>query len=73
MDGNIDMKLTEYDLDVLHDLILEALDIHPTRVEILTYWDKLPRDIQLDCEKYGVSDTPTKEDIYLWLLKNKDN
>jgi hypothetical protein len=42
-----------------------------TKAKILEIWYELPRDIQLDCEKYGVSDTPTKEEIYLWLLENK--
>ena len=66
------MELKRHDLDSLHDTIFEALGIESkSDKEILEYWNKLPRNIQLDAEKWGLSDTVVRDDIYVWLQENK--
>lgn len=68
------MELTKNDLGHLHDVILDALDIDLDSDEkIIEYRNKLPTDIQLDIEKWGVSDTVVRDNIYVWLLKNIKN
>jgi len=65
------MKLERPDLDALHDVIFSVLDIDlKTDEQILVWWNKLPRDLQLDAEKWGVSDTVVRDSIYVWLQKN---
>ncbi|MDA3807704.1 MAG: hypothetical protein PF440_07310 [Thiomicrorhabdus sp.] len=66
------VTLDQNDLASLHDTIFNALDIElKSDDEIMEYWHKLPRDIQLDAEKYGVSDTPTRENIFEFFQNNQ--
>lgn len=69
------IELERDDLNTLHDVIIEALDLLWDKgisdEEIIQYWNKLPNDIKLDALKWGVSDTPTKDAIYVWLQENK--
>lgn len=36
----------------------------------MEFWIKFPEDIKLDAIKWGVSDTPTRDKMYVWLQKN---
>ena len=71
------MELTRADIDSLHDTIsnfvYETYGIKEPALsdeQILIYWEKLPRDIQMDVIKYGASDTPTRDLISVWLKEN---
>lgn len=65
------VELSQDDLNTLHDVFCEALDKESlTNSEIIEYWNKLPDDIKLDALKWGVSDTPTRDNMYMWLQKN---
>ena len=66
------MILERPDLDALHDVVLSAMGSTKrlTDEQILVWWNKLPRDLQLDVEKYGASDTVVRDSIYIWLQKN---
>lgn len=67
------MQLERPDLDALHDVVLSAMgfdEVHLTDEQILVWWNKLPRDLQLDAEKWGISDTVVRDSIYVWLQKN---
>lgn len=71
---NIDLDNVEFDrsdLDTLHDVIFSALKKSDlTDEQIIEYWKKFPDDIRLDAVRWGVSDTPTRENMYVWLQKN---
>lgn len=70
----IDLSNIEFDqddLNSLHDTIFNALDLDIlSNEQIIQYWNKIPDDIKLDAIKYGVSDTPTRDKMYVWLRKN---
>lgn len=63
--------LDQDDLNTIHDVIFNALDIEDlTNEQIIEYWNKFPDSIKLDVLKWGVRDTPTSDDMYDWLQKN---
>lgn len=63
--------LDQDDLNTIHDVIFNALDVEDlTSEQIIEYWNKFPDDIKLDAMKWGVSDTPTRDNMYVWLQKN---
>lgn len=65
------IELDQDDLNTLHDVIYNALEIEDlTNEQILEYWNKIPDYIQYDALNWGVSDTPTREAIYKWLIEN---
>jgi hypothetical protein len=65
------MEFTRMDLDQLHDLVFNALEIDlKTDEEIMKYWRMLPNDIKKDFERWGVGDTPTRDNAYVWLQSN---
>lgn len=67
------VKLDRSDLNSLHDVIFEALDYIDELSDeiIMEYWKEIPRDIKMDAIKWGLSDTPTRDNIYVWLQENK--
>ena len=71
---NIDLTKVEFDqsdLDTLHDVIFNALGKEDlTNEQILEYWNKLPDDIKMDAIKWGVGDTPTRDNMYVWFQQN---
>jgi hypothetical protein len=64
------MELNRDDLDAIHDVIFNALDKDVTDSEVVGYWNKFPEEIKLDAKRWGASDTPTRDAIYVWLQKN---
>jgi hypothetical protein len=66
----VTVVLEQEDLDALHDVILEALDIEPTPEQILQVWNKLPEDIQGTAIQWGSSDTVFRDNVYEWLTDN---
>lgn len=64
------VKLDRDDLNTIHDVILNALDINVDDETIIKYWNAFPEDIKLDAMKWGVSDTPTRDEMYEWLIEN---
>ncbi len=65
------MEFTRMDLNQLHDLVFNALEIDlKTDEEIMKYWRMLPNDIKKDFEHWGVGDTPTRDNAYVWLQSN---
>ena len=66
------VELDQDDLDTLHDVIFNALGLDDlSNDKILEYWNKFPDDIKLDAIKWGISDTPTRDNMYGWLQKNE--
>ena len=65
------MEFTRMGLDQLHDLVFNALEIDlKTDDEIMKYWWMFPNDIKKDFEHYGMGDTPTRDNAYMWLKTN---
>lgn len=65
------VKLERDDFNTLQGVIGEALDNWElTDEELNEYWEKLPNDIKADAMKWGLSDTPVIDNIYLWILNN---
>jgi hypothetical protein len=65
------MEFTRMDLNQLHDLVFNALEIDlKTDDEIMKYWLMLPNDIKKDFKHWGMGDTPTRDSAYVWLQTN---
>lgn len=66
------IELNDSDISTLHDVITNALDDKDdlNREEILEYWKKLPDDIKLSAIRWGISDTPTRDNMYEWFQEN---
>lgn len=66
--------MTQDDLNTLQDIIFNALDIENlTNEQTMGYWNILPEHLKLDVFKYGITDTPTRENIYVWIKKTQFN
>ena len=66
------VELDRNDLNTLHDVIFNALGKNDlTDKQIREHWSKLPEDIKLDALKWGIDDTPTKDNMYVWFQKNR--
>jgi hypothetical protein len=65
------IELEQSDLDTLSDVIFNALDEEDlTNEQIIDYWNMFPDNLKLEALKWGIDDTPTKENMYLWLILN---
>ena len=64
------IELEDSDLNVLHDVILNASGESLPVDEIMLHWWKLDDDIKLDCLKWGISDTEVRGSIYECVIKN---
>ena len=65
------IEFDQYDLNTLHDVIFSALGKEDlTNEQIMEYWNMFPEDIKLDALKWGVDDTPTRDNMYVWLKEN---
>lgn len=71
----VTVRLDDYDYRYLHDIILNALDIEPTKITsefIDEVWKALPERIQHTAIEWGTSDTVFREEAYTWLEKHKE-
>ena len=60
------------DLDSIHDTLMNATDngLDISDAKIIEYFQMLPDTIKYDAMKWGVSDTPTREAMFLWFKEN---
>jgi hypothetical protein len=64
------IELEDWEFGILHDLILEALGKKiENNEEILEYWNRIPDYLKLDVIKWGMDDTPTRDNIYKWFRR----
>ena len=67
-------KLLRNELDVLHDVLLGALN-YPnddlTDEFITGIWTKIPEDIKKDAAHWGIDDSVVRDNIYVWVQENK--
>lgn len=68
----VTVTLENEDYDVLHDLILEALGFTPSLPQIDSCWNLIPEDIKGEAIQWGTSDTVARDNIYVWLIDNKE-
>jgi hypothetical protein len=69
-----DISLEREDLDAMHDVILEALDYKNEYITddlIKEYWGKLPDHIKGIAIQWGCNDTVFRDEMYVWVIKNK--
>tara|TARA_R110000851_G_scaffold190156_1_gene340518 strand:- start:396 stop:620 length:225 start_codon:yes stop_codon:yes gene_type:complete len=65
------IEFDQSDLNTIHDVIFNALGEEDlTNEQIIEYWNKLPEEIKLEALKWGVGDTPTRDDMYVWFKAN---
>lgn len=70
---NFEYQLDKDDINTLHGIMAEVTDKWDyTDQEIKLFWGILPLDIKLDAVKWGVSDTPTKDAMYLFFIDNRE-
>jgi hypothetical protein len=69
----IGIQLEKEDFDILHDVILNALNIETSEEEITEYFMELPREIIGTAVSWGVNDTVFRDEMYEWLKVNKSN
>lgn len=69
MKTNLDnIILDRSDFNSLSDIIGNVFDKWDSSDdELTTYWCQLPEEIKLDAIKWGITDTPTRENIYTFL------
>lgn len=60
----------EDDWDGLHDAIVEALDISPTKEQAIALFKQLPERIQLLGQEWGLSETEFRDGSYLAIVEN---
>ncbi len=65
----INVILEKEDLDAMHDVVVNALDVEPTPEQILKLWESLPEDIQGKAIQWGSSDTVFRDEVYEWLIE----
>jgi hypothetical protein len=65
------MEFTKSDLDQLNELVFNALELDlKTDEEINKYWLMLPIGIKKSFKHWGMGDTPTRDEAYVWLQSN---
>lgn len=68
----ISVEFEKDEINTLKDVIFNATDkFDISDEEALELWGKLPDEIKLDVCKWGINDTPTREDIYEWIKENQ--
>ncbi len=69
----ITTELEKEDFDAMHDVVLDVLDLSPTAEQIQKVWDLLPIHEKGVAIQWGASDTVFRDNLYVWLLKNKES
>jgi hypothetical protein len=69
---SITHELDKNDILSLRDTIFNATDKEVSDKEAIRFWNKLPDKIRKDALRWGVSDTPTRESIYLFIKNNPE-
>tara|TARA_R110000744_G_scaffold357213_1_gene464046 strand:+ start:48 stop:272 length:225 start_codon:yes stop_codon:yes gene_type:complete len=65
------IEFDQSDINTIHDVVFNALGKQDlTNEQIIEYWDKLPKEIKLEALKWGVGDTPTRGNMYVWFKAN---
>ena len=55
----------------LHDVIVDTLDIQPTKVQAMTLFDKLPERLQEIAFTWGLNDTVFLDETYEAITENR--
>ena len=62
--------LEQEDLDCLHDVVLEALELDFDNQQLIELYNKLPQDLKDEAEHWGLYDTVVRDNIYEYLTEN---
>lgn len=63
----VKVTLEKEDYDVLHDIVYDVTNIQAANAQLQSIWDMLPEDIQALAIHWGMSDTESRENIYIWV------
>jgi hypothetical protein len=63
----VKVTLEQEDYDVLHDIVYDVTNIQAANAQLQSIWDMLPEDIQALAIRWGMSDTESRENIYIWV------
>ena len=58
--------------DRMHDVVLDAGNKSLSKEELIVLYSKLPEHIQADAVHWGLNDTVVRDNIYDWVLDNKE-
>jgi len=68
----ITIEFEEGDLNPLHDILYDLTGHEFTHNELLGFWKIIPQNIKNEAIHWGLDDTPTRDNIYVF-FKNKLN
>lgn len=70
-----DYKFTKNDWAHFHDVILDATwhygKINLSQSEMEKLFIEIPEEMKIDAYKYGMSDTPWRDELWRWYRTNK--
>lgn len=67
----IEHSLTQSELNTLHDIILDSLDLDiSSNNDLIEYFNKFPLNIKVEAIKFGINDTEVTNLIYDYYLSN---
>jgi hypothetical protein len=67
-----DIAKNEYDYYHFHDVVVDALDIKEriSKEKVIEYFNLIPEHLKLDFMQFGMGDTVTRDNAYVFLQKN---
>ena len=60
----INVVLEKEDFAVIHDIVFDIMGYDASDEQCQLIWDALDEDLQDDAIRWGLNDTPTRENIY---------
>lgn len=69
LSGNL---ITKSELDIFHDVLYGATDKSFDEKTLYKLWLKVPSDIKDDVMRWGINDTPVRDQIYEWAEENPE-
>jgi len=62
----VKVTLEQEDYNVLHDIVYDITNINADNTQLQNIWDMIPENLQALAIHWGMSDTESRENIYLW-------
>jgi hypothetical protein len=63
--------LEQQDLNGLHDVVLEAIELDLDNQQLIDLYNKLPQDLKDEAEHWGLNDSVVRDNIYEYLTDVK--
>jgi len=62
----VKVTLEQEDYNILHDIVYDITNIKADNTQLQDIWDMIPENLQALAIHWGMSDTESRENIYLW-------